>query len=761
MPTHHTSHDNPNHNNQNPNQNFSGTSIIPTIANSSVCYSNNSVNTNFTASLPKHKVPNILNNRFNVRPRRAKSYDVPYSYSPQKSNITNGDQAGVNKLNSVVFSTQRSANLVPNSLVEPNRNVLPVTKEKRCSEIISASSDNSSIKPRKSIPFKEGCHSFSVNLNLKPKPTSGVFASIDKQSSLPRQQTATNPGLVDDSAISTCSIFTGQKLDENRDIMSQLYEELVSLNETPPLFAKYSRRLDHSKLELPTLETKQSESIRNELSINDKLKLLILIKQGIPVTTLSQKYNVDPSTIYGFIRQESKLIDFCKSNIFNDSRKRIKKPDYELVDFCMDIWFKQVRALGIPSSGPLIQAKAKWFHAMSGSTKDFKASTGWLRAFKTRHGIHKMRLTGEKMTADLRAASDYTNFILPTFFNHGYNLDQIYNADETAIYWHALPNATLASSAELSADGFKPERKRITLLVCANATGNHKLELLTIGKSRKPNSFKEFHDNQIINPNIYFNNSNACMVREIFATWFEEHFVPEVIEYQRKQGIFGNVMLIVDSASCHSNIPTIMRSGYTYTVSYLPKNVTSLIQPMDQGVIATMKHYYRHNLLCDLVIEKNTQDILSYYNHYTLFHAMLNFHKAWTKVPGATIANCWRKTFPLLGKAANIPIHDSIDDVLNLVQRIPGFQYYSIKDIINWENAELDLQGIEALHDEDILISALKKTNLASNYLGPVKTEEDLKALKIVLDIYKSKPEVNTVVISALNDEIAFLEKNL
>ena len=68
--------------------------------------------------------------------------------------------------------------------------------------------------------------------------------------------------------------------------------------------------------------------------------------------------------------------------------------------------------------------------------------------------------------------------------------EQVYNADLTGLYWKLLPDHTLASRAENDAPGHKKIKDRVTLLVATNASGNHKLRLLTIGKSRNPRCFK-------------------------------------------------------------------------------------------------------------------------------------------------------------------------------------------------------------------------------------------------------------------------------
>lgn len=55
---------------------------------------------------------------------------------------------------------------------------------------------------------------------------------------------------------------------------------------------------------------------------------------------------------------------------------------------------------------------------------------------------------------------------------NGFTRDQIYNADETGLNFKALPTKTLVSLSKKYAPGFKMQKQRITVMVCANASGN-------------------------------------------------------------------------------------------------------------------------------------------------------------------------------------------------------------------------------------------------------------------------------------------------
>ena len=63
---------------------------------------------------------------------------------------------------------------------------------------------------------------------------------------------------------------------------------------------------------------------------------------------------------------------------------------------------------------------------------------------------------------------------------HNYDSDNIYNADETGLYYKELPNKTLALHDERQAFGRKQAKQRVTVLVFENATGTQKIPLLVL-----------------------------------------------------------------------------------------------------------------------------------------------------------------------------------------------------------------------------------------------------------------------------------------
>lgn len=71
-----------------------------------------------------------------------------------------------------------------------------------------------------------------------------------------------------------------------------------------------------------------------------------------------------------------------------------------------------------------------------------------------------------------------------------FSLDDIYNADETGLYYRATPDGSLCFKHE-SIVGSKKAMDIITVLCCVNASRTDKKKLLVIGKIKKPHCFQK------------------------------------------------------------------------------------------------------------------------------------------------------------------------------------------------------------------------------------------------------------------------------
>eukprot|EP00170_Pyropia_yezoensis_P002161 contig_9087_g2165 len=195
-------------------------------------------------------------------------------------------------------------------------------------------------------------------------------------------------------------------------------------------------------------------------------------------------------------------------------------------------------------------------------------------------------------------------------------------------------------------------KDHVTLTLCCNATGSHKLPVTMIGKAAQPMCFMGPANRC---PVPYFSQKSAWTDTSIFKRWFDEVFLPAV-----RQRTGNQVVLILDNLGCHSDL-----SDEQVTIIELPPNTTAVYQPLDAGVIAGLKRRYKFRLLQRVV--GNLDQLLDLSRpqprvprgggldvggHAHLRDAAIIIEEEWRAVPAEHLANCWLKADVLPTEAA-------------------------------------------------------------------------------------------------------------
>lgn len=76
-----------------------------------------------------------------------------------------------------------------------------------------------------------------------------------------------------------------------------------------------------------------------------------------------------------------------------------------------------------------------------------------------------------------------------------YSPDDVFNMDETGLFYKMPPDCTLATQ---KIAGTKRSKDRITVGLCCNSTGSESLKPTVIGKSKNPWCFKKFDPKRLV-----------------------------------------------------------------------------------------------------------------------------------------------------------------------------------------------------------------------------------------------------------------------
>lgn len=324
------------------------------------------------------------------------------------------------------------------------------------------------------------------------------------------------------------------------------------------------------------MEPKPFKTERHELCAADKAKVIFDLRSNtFTQTEIAAKWEISGNQVCNLKRKAHELVDQNGNLLVDPSLKHLKGAMHPRIEEFLLEWFNCMRARHMPIDGNAIRTQAVRA-AKKMNIDEFCASSGRLTRFKNRYNIKFKHLRGEIVSANVNAVEPWINEVFIKIIRE-YAPDDIYNADEAAIYFRKLPDCSFVSKND-PARGSKKEKEKVSLLLCTNMTGTEKLQPLVIGKYASPRCLKNIKNL----PCQYGSNVSSWMTRKIFENWLHNWN----IKLKKKN---SRIALIIDNCSCHLSLSTFSN----IQIFLLPPNTTSILQPLDQGIIALLNCHYR------------------------------------------------------------------------------------------------------------------------------------------------------------------------
>jgi hypothetical protein len=362
---------------------------------------------------------------------------------------------------------------------------------------------------------------------------------------------------------------------------------------------------------------------RKDLTINEKISILqrydSLPKMGQREAAI--KLEISQPLLCKLLKKRIEIENLALNK--NPNIKRLRSGKEEQVESALSLWFTNVRKNDVRINGPILRQKAEDLAKKMG-IDNFIASEGWFHRWKKRENIVYKQTYGEQKDADFSTAENWIKTVWPKIISE-YTPDNIYNADETGLFYRALPECTYLFKNE-NAKGCKISKERITVLCCASMSGK-KQKLLVIGKNKNPRCFKSVK----CLPVDYYANTDAWMTSVIFNEW--------LMKWDKQ--LSNKIVLLIDNCPAH----VVNVSLKHIKIIFLPANTISIIQPCDQGIIKTLKLYYRKQMWTRIIENTNDQQQLSTNELATqtnLLDALHLITMAWDQVTDKTIQNCFK-----------------------------------------------------------------------------------------------------------------------
>lgn len=351
-------------------------------------------------------------------------------------------------------------------------------------------------------------------------------------------------------------------------------------------------------------------------------------RKGETAISIARAFEVGKTQIQSIVNDQENVVDRWE-NGENCERKYSKPRKCPYADLNEQVWkwFCDARQRNIPVSGKLIQEKAVLLSVTLGHD-DFTASNGWLYKWMKRNNIHSSALSGDRAEVSHETVDDWIKRV-PSICE-GYETEDIFNCDETGLYFRAMPTKSMVVKGQ-DAAGVKTSKERFTVFLGASVTGE-KLKPCVIGRSAKPRCFQGL-DMASLGVEYYFN-KKAWMTSVIFQQWANK--LNNKMRIQRRK-----ILVFIDNCSAH---PPMQLSNVKFVM--LPPNTTSRLQPLDAGIIQNVKLNYRKSLLRHILFEMEKDSTAtgpSLAKSVNLLDAVLWLKKAWLQVKVSTITNCFVK----------------------------------------------------------------------------------------------------------------------
>ena len=143
---------------------------------------------------------------------------------------------------------------------------------------------------------------------------------------------------------------------------------------------------------------------------------------------------------------------------------------------------------------------------------DFKASNGWLEHFKKCFGLRQTRIVGEARDVPITTIKawmeQYPEII------QGYSADDIWNMDESGLFFKALLDTVLAKKTK-KCKGSKKSKERLTVAFSVSSSGFKVCKPVVIGRSKVLPYFRKLRNPFKPHGMQYFPSKKAWMTTEI------------------------------------------------------------------------------------------------------------------------------------------------------------------------------------------------------------------------------------------------------
>ncbi|GIY83212.1 tigger transposable element-derived protein 1 [Caerostris darwini] len=436
---------------------------------------------------------------------------------------------------------------------------------------------------------------------------------------------------------------------------------------------------------------KKSSAKKKMMSIELKREIIEKHEQGVRVVDLSRQYGRSTSMICSVLKRKESIKSVTPAKGLTIISK-LRTTLHENMEKLLMVWVTEKQLQGDTLTQTIICEKARAIYGDllkqtpqtsidEASEESFKASRGWFENFKKRSGIHSVVRHGEAASSDMKAAEDYIKTFSDLIKAQGYISQQVFNCDETGLFWKKMPNRTYITAEEKMMPGHKPMKDRLTLALCANASGDCKIKPLLVYHSENPRAFKS---HKILKEKLqvmWRSNPKAWVTRKFFVEWVNLVFGPTVKKYLQENNLPVQALLILDNAPAH------------------PPNLEDDI--LEE--LKFIKHLFRR---CFEVTESTNLTLREFWkDHFNIAICLQIIDQAWLGVTTKTLTSAWKKLWP---EAVAEKIYEELEPGVSVEEEIVSLgksmglevEERDVNELIEEYTQELTTEEIQELQSQ-------------------------------------------------------------
>lgn len=236
------------------------------------------------------------------------------------------------------------------------------------------------------------------------------------------------------------------------------------------------------------------------------------------------------------------------------------------------------------------------------------------------------RSRGRRSTAVPSKKKSFYMYIAQQIQYCGYRPEHVYTLQTGVLHWKLLHSSERSDNDE-----------RLTVMMCSNGTGTHRMPLWTVGMRRNP-------QDRLCPVSFDVCRNVVTVSAYTLLRWFKEEFINLV----KNRSPETKILLFAENAPFSSSIEMKFNLlNPNFRVVFASSAASKHIQPIYGGIMKDLKNLYQSKLLRSLLVQSGGVDckVMQQMNEFKLDDAIHIIMDCWTSIKECDLKKAWESLF--------------------------------------------------------------------------------------------------------------------